>query len=109
MGRNLGNATFQWPGHLPGLLFPVPKLTRRGETHPPKRHQTEGQRQVFAWFRRTRNLCGALRFADWIWRGSLNALSSYGDAVQERKLTNVAGKVCKPSLRNRDCRFQHSL
>jgi hypothetical protein len=32
-----------------------------------------------------------LRFADWIWQGSLNALSSYGDAVPgARKLTNVA-------------------
>ena len=32
-----------------------------------------------------------LRPADWIWQGSLNALSSYGDAVPgARKLTNVA-------------------
>jgi hypothetical protein len=32
-----------------------------------------------------------LRFADWIWQGSLDALSSYGDAVPGgRQLTNVA-------------------
>ena len=32
-----------------------------------------------------------LKFADWIWQGSLNALSSFGDAVPgTRKLTNVA-------------------
>jgi hypothetical protein len=32
-----------------------------------------------------------LRFADWIWQGSLDALSSYGDSVPgARKLTNVA-------------------
>ena len=32
-----------------------------------------------------------LRFADWIWQGSLNALSSSGDTVPgARKLTNVA-------------------
>ena len=32
-----------------------------------------------------------LRFADWIWQGSLNALSGWGDAIPgARKLTNVA-------------------
>ena len=32
-----------------------------------------------------------LRFADWIWQGSLNSLSSYGESVPgARKLTNVA-------------------
>ena len=32
-----------------------------------------------------------LRFADWIWQGSLNALSAWGDAIPgTRKLTNVA-------------------
>ena len=34
---------------------------------------------------------GLLRFADWVWQGSLNVLSSYGDSVSgARKLTNVA-------------------
>jgi hypothetical protein len=34
---------------------------------------------------------GLLRFADWIWQGSLNVISSYGDSVPgARKLTNVA-------------------
>jgi hypothetical protein len=32
-----------------------------------------------------------LRFADWIWQGSLNALSAWGDTIPgTRKLTNVA-------------------
>jgi hypothetical protein len=32
-----------------------------------------------------------LRFADWIWQGSLNALSASGDTIPgARKLTNVA-------------------
>ncbi len=32
-----------------------------------------------------------LRFADWIWQGSLNALSAWGDTIPgARKLTNVA-------------------
>ena len=32
-----------------------------------------------------------LQFADWIWRGSLNALSAWGDTIPgTRKLTNVA-------------------
>ena len=32
-----------------------------------------------------------LRFADWIWQGSLNALSTWGDAIPgTRKLTNLA-------------------
>jgi hypothetical protein len=32
-----------------------------------------------------------LRFADWIWQASLNALSAFGDAIPgARKLTNVA-------------------
>jgi hypothetical protein len=32
-----------------------------------------------------------LRFADWIWRGSLNALSTSGDTIPgARKLTNIA-------------------
>lgn len=32
-----------------------------------------------------------LRFADWVWQGSLNVLSSQGDAIPgARKLTNVA-------------------
>jgi hypothetical protein len=32
-----------------------------------------------------------LRFADWIWQGSLNALSAWGDTIpRARKLTNVA-------------------
>jgi len=34
---------------------------------------------------------GLLRFADWVWQGSLNLLSSYGDSVPgARKLSNVA-------------------
>jgi len=34
---------------------------------------------------------GLLRFADWIWQGSLNALSASGDTIPgARKLTNVA-------------------
>jgi hypothetical protein len=31
-----------------------------------------------------------LRFADWIWQGSLNALSTSGDIPGARKLTNIA-------------------
>jgi hypothetical protein len=32
-----------------------------------------------------------LRFADWVWQGSLNALSAWGDTIPgARKLTNVA-------------------
>ena len=32
-----------------------------------------------------------LRFADWIWQASLNALSAWGDTIPgTRKLTNVA-------------------
>jgi hypothetical protein len=49
-----------------------------------------------AWLRRLIVSIGVgyaalLRFADWIWQGSLNALSAWGDTIPgTRKLTNVA-------------------